>query len=142
MLSASARDIYLLKGMVPYTKMTGQPYDTLNLYQFSCYDWVYYRDIRVGGFSFPSESLGRYLRPADHTGNSMSQWVLKNNGKVLPYQTLPSLTKAELSNPAKIEKRDSLDKCIKSLLGTSIEPPPSKTPKTTPYYEDDKNPPN
>ena len=37
-LSTSARDIYLLEGMVPYTKMTSQPYDISNLYQFSWYD--------------------------------------------------------------------------------------------------------
>ena len=36
-VSASARDIYLLESMVPYTKMTGRPYDVSNLYQFSWY---------------------------------------------------------------------------------------------------------
>ena len=39
--------------MVPHIKMTGQPYDISNLCQFSCYDWVYYRYIRVGGFPLP-----------------------------------------------------------------------------------------
>ena len=36
-LSTSARDIYLLEGMVLYTKMMGQPYDISNLCQFSWY---------------------------------------------------------------------------------------------------------
>ena len=141
-LSASARDIYLLDGMVPYTKMTGQPYDISNLCLFSWYDWVYYRDTRVGGFPLPSESLGRCLGPADHAGNAMSQWVLNNNGKILPYQTLRRLTKAEIANPYELEKRDTFDTRIKSLLGTSIEPPPSETPELTPYYEDSETPPH
>ena len=128
--------------MVPYTKMTGQPYDISNLCLFSCYDWVYYRDTRVGGFPLPSESLGRCLGLADHDGNVMSQWVLRNNGKVLPYQTLRRLTKAELANPEEVEKRGSFDKRIKSLLETSIEPPPSETHEVTPYYKDSINPPH
>ena len=112
-LSVSTRDIYLLDGMVPYTKMTGQHYDISNLCLFSWYDWVYYKNTRVDGFPLPSESLGRYLEPSDHAGNAMSQWVLNNNGKVLPYQTLRRLAKAEIANPYELEKRDSFDKIIK-----------------------------
>ena len=37
-LSASTRDIYLLDGMVPYTKMTVQPYDISNLCLINWYD--------------------------------------------------------------------------------------------------------
>ena len=40
-----------------------------------------------------------------------------------------------------VEKRASFDKRIKSLLGTSIEPPPLETPELTPYYEDSESPP-
>ena len=143
-LSASTRYIYiyLLDGMVPYTKMTGQPYDISNPCLFGWYDWVYYIDTRVGGFPLSSQSLGRCLGPVDHAGNAMSQWVLNNNGKVLPYQTLRRLTKAEIANPYELEKRDSFDKGIKSLLGISIEPLSSETPEVTPYYEDSTNPPH
>ena len=42
----------------------------------------------------------------------------------------------EIANPVEVEKRDSFDKRIKSLLGTSIESPPSELPELTPYYED------
>ena len=72
----------------------------------------------------------------------MSQWMLNNNGKVVPYQTHRRLIKAELSNHVETEKRDSFDKLIKELLRTSIEQPPSETLEITPYYEDDKNPPH
>ena len=41
-----------------------------------------------------------------------------------------------------VEKRDSFDKRIKSLLGTSIKPPPPETTEVTSYYEDNKNPPH
>ena len=72
----------------------------------------------------------------------MSQWVLNNIGNVLPYQTLRRLTKAAIANPYELDKRDTFDTRIKSLLGISIEPPPSETPKLTPYYEDSETPPH
>ena len=71
----------------------------------------------------------------------MSQWVLNNNGKVLPYQTFQQLAKAEIANHMEVERRDYFDKRIKSLLVTSINLPPSETLEMTPYYEDDNNPP-
>ena len=122
--------------------MTGQPYDISNLCLFGWHDWVYYIDTRVGGFPLSSQSLGRCLGPVDHAGNAMSQWVLNNNGKVLPYQTLRRLTKAEIANPYELEKRDSFDKRIKSLIETSIDPLSSETPEVTPYYDDSTNPPH
>ena len=109
---------------------------------FSWYDVIYYRDTRIGGLPLPSESLGRCLGPVDHAGNAMRQWVLNNNGKVVSYQTLRRLTKVEITNPIEIERRDSFDRRFKSLLGTSIDPPPSEILEVTPYYEDDNNPPH
>ena len=48
----------------------------------------------------------------------------------------------EIANPVEAERRDSFDKRIKSLLGTSIKPPPPETTEVTSYYEDNKNPPH
>ena len=48
----------------------------------------------------------------------------------------------EIANSVKAKKRDYFDKCIKSLLGTSIEPSQSETPEVTPYYENNMNPPH
>ena len=125
--------------MVPYTKIIGQHYDISNLCLFKWYDWVYYKDIRVCRFPLLSESLGRYLDPVDHAGNAMSQWVLNNNGKLLSYQTLRRLVKAEYATPVEVERHESFDKRIFSLLGVCIEPSPSETLEVTLYYEHDEN---
>lgn len=47
----------------------------------------------------------------------MSQHVLLENGKVIPLQTLRSLTQAELDSPLEQSKRDAFDKAIKKLYG-------------------------
>ena len=69
----------------------------------------------------------------------MSQWVLNNNGKVLPYQTLGRITKPKISDYVEVKKRAYFDKRITSLLETLIEPPTLETPEVTLYYEDEEN---
>ena len=87
------------------------------------YEWVKFR--RIGpeaAYPFPTEHLGRFLGPARNQGNTMSQHVLEN-GKVIPIQTLRSLTKAELDSPLELSKRDSFDNSIMNLYGDHKAPP-------------------
>ena len=43
-MRSSARNIYSSDGMVPSSKLTGQPTDISNLSEFGFYEWCYYRD--------------------------------------------------------------------------------------------------
>ena len=54
----------------------------------------------------------------------MSQHVLLERGKVIPFQTIQSLTQAEVDSPLEKVKRDAFDKAIQDLYGDHKAPPP------------------
>ena len=86
--------------------------------------FVIFRRIGPGvAYPFPSNHLGRYLGPARNQGNDMSQHVLLENGKVIPIQTLRSLSQAEVDSPLEKTKRDAFDEAIKNLYGDHKAPP-------------------
>ena len=49
-------------------------------------------------------------------GKLMSQHVLLKNSKIIPIQTLRSLTQAEIDNPMEKARRDTFDKSIEKNL--------------------------
>ena len=53
----------------------------------------------------------------------MAQWILKENGKVVPCHTLRRLTPAELSpsNKVETEKCSLFNVAIRGVLGDSVE---------------------
>ncbi len=55
----------------------------------------------------------------------MSQHVRLENGKVIPIQTLRSLTQAEIDSPLEKTKRDTFDKAIHNLYGDHNAPTPN-----------------
>jgi hypothetical protein len=59
----------------------------------------------------------------------MAQWILKENGKVVPRCILRRLTPAELSpsNEVETEKRSLINVTIRGVLGDSV-----KIPKNVP----------
>ena len=63
----------------------------------------------------------------------MAQWILKENGRVVPHRTLRRLTPAELSpsNKVESEKRSLFNVAIRSVLGDSV-----KIPKVLPLDND------
>lgn len=122
-LSSTSRNIYSLGGKVPATMMTGRETDISALAETKWYEWIYYRDSEAS-FPYPTERLGRCLGPCDHKGNAMSQYVLNDQGNVLPYQTFRRLTKEEQMSQVELEKRNRFDSVIRSKLGDSITPPP------------------
>ena len=69
-------------------------------------------------YLYPSEYLGRCLGPARNKGTAMSQNILLMNGKVIPVQTLRSLTQAEIDGSLEQSKRNEFDANIKKLYGT------------------------
>ena len=73
--------------------------------------------------------MGRCLGPAKNERNAMAQWILKENGRVMPCCTLRCLFQVELSlsNKVEVEKHSSFNASIWSILGNSV-----KIPKVVP----------
>jgi hypothetical protein len=102
----TAKKLFQLNGTNPHTSTFGTKVDISQICQYAWYEWVYYRDAKTS-FPYQKERLERCLGPAKNKGNAMAQWILKENGKVVPCCTLHHLTPAELSpsNEVEMEKR-------------------------------------
>jgi hypothetical protein len=114
-----AKDLFQLKGRNPHYCTTGDEGDISNVCQYSFYQWVYYRDGDVA-FPGPKEVLGRCLGPAKGEGNEMSQWVLRNNGRVIPRRTLRPLTEREIRE--EVKQREIFDVVIHKRFGSPFLP--------------------
>ncbi len=66
----------------------------------------------------------------------MAQWVLKENGKVVPHQSLRRLTKAESAplNKVEVAKRAAYNSLTTQILGDSVSVPIGPLPD--PQVED------
>jgi hypothetical protein len=120
----TAKKLFQLNGTNPHTMTFGTKADISNLCQYGWYKWVYFRDVKTS-FPYQKEQLGRRLGPAKNEGNAMAQWILKENGRVMPRCTLHHLSQAELSisNKVKVEKHSSFNASIWSILGDSVNIP-------------------
>ena len=74
---------------------------------------MYFRET-TAKFPFPVHVLGRYLGPANNEGNKMTQWVLKQNGKIVPRRTMRHLTPEEWAREIEIKKRSKFNDAIKA----------------------------
>ena len=143
-MACCAKNNSNLNGTVPKSMMFGEVTDISHLCNFKWYEWVKFR--RVGpdaAYPFPSEHLGRCLGPAKNKGNSMSQNVLLSNGKVIPIQTLRSLTPAEMDSDLEKQKRIEFDAAIHKLYGDHKSVPSNwvtrrrKAGDQAQYFDDD-----
>jgi hypothetical protein len=128
----TAKKLFQLNGTNPYTSTFGTKADISHICQYAWYDWVYYCDATTS-FPYQKERLGRCLGPAKNEGNAMAQWILRENGKVVPRCTLRCLTPAELSpsNMVEMGKQSSFNVAIRGVLGNSV-----KIPKVLPLDND------
>jgi hypothetical protein len=103
----TAKKLFQLNGTTPHTFTFGTDADTSNLCCFGWYEWVYFCE-NLAAFPFQKEQLGRCLGPAKNEGNEMAQWVLKDNGKVVPLWSICRLSAAKLapSNEDKHSKQE------------------------------------
>ena len=125
-MACTARNNPNLNGLVPRSMMTGEVTDISHLCNFQWYEWVKFRQVGPdAAYPYPSEHLGRCLGPAKNKGNAMSQHVLLSNGKVIPIQTLRSLTPAEVDSDLEKAKREEFDNNIRRLYGDSNSVPPN-----------------
>lgn len=72
-------DNIFLDGMTPHQKVTGGMPNISELIQFKWFDWLWYFDIK----SPERESLGRYLGPAENTGEGFTSYILTSTGAVI-----------------------------------------------------------
>jgi hypothetical protein len=79
----TAKNLFQLNGTTPHTFTFGTDADISNLCRFGWYEWVYFCE-NTAAFPFQKKQLGHCLGPAKSEGNEMTQWVLKDNGKVVP----------------------------------------------------------
>jgi hypothetical protein len=119
--SHTAHGIFLLKGEVPETLMSGNMADISEIVEFRWYEWVYFRD-KVVQWPKASEVLGRYLGPAVDIGPAMAAKILKQNGQTVVRSTVRPLTEDEMKNPDMKKKRDAFDVEIESRLGKGVKP--------------------
>jgi hypothetical protein len=128
----TAKKLFQLNGTNPHTLTFGSEADISHICQYGWYEWIYYRDVKTS-FPYQKERLGRCLGPAKNEGNAMAQWILKENGKVVPRRTLRRLTPAELSpsNEVESEKRSLFNAAIRNVLGDSV-----RIPKVIPLDND------
>ena len=92
-----------------------------------------------GQVSHHKEVLGRCLGPTHDDRNEMEQWILQQNGQVVPTRTLRRLSREEL-NPNKVmklAKRQALDSKIERRLGNSRAV--SRTPEVNNLDPNDEN---
>ncbi len=92
----TAKTLFQLNGSTPHTITFGTDPDISNLCRFRWFEWVYFRE-NSASFTFQKEQLGRCLGPAKIEGNKMAQWVLKDNGKVVPRKSIRHLPATEFA---------------------------------------------
>jgi hypothetical protein len=107
------KKLFQLNGTNPHTATFGTEADISHLCVFGWYEWDYYRN-QSAAYLFQKDCLGQCLGPAKNKGNIMAQWVLKENGKIFPCQSLRFLTRAEStpSNKVKVAKRAAYNALI------------------------------
>ncbi len=120
----TAKKLFQLNGTNPHPMNFGMEADILNLCHFGWYKWVYFWDVKTA-FPYQKECLWHCLGPAKNEGNAMAQWILKENGNLVPWRTLCRLSPAELTptNEVEVEKRALFNTSFRGWLGDSVEIP-------------------
>jgi hypothetical protein len=128
----TAKKLFQLNESNPHAMTFGMEDDISNLCHNGWYKWVYFRNVETS-VPYQKERLGRCRGPAKNEGNVMAQWILKENGKVVPRCTLCRLSIVELShsNEVEEEKCSSYNNAIRGILGDSV-----KIPKVVPLDND------
>jgi hypothetical protein len=122
----TAKDTFKLHGTNAHTAMTNEEGDISNLCQYIWYQWCYFCD-QTEKYPFNREILGRVLGPAKGEGNEMAQWILKENGNVVPRRSQQPLKVDEFHSSTEMKKREIFDGLIERRWGTSINHRQSQT---------------
>ena len=139
--NVTACNTFKLGGVNPFMVTHGQDADISNLCCFKFYKWAYYWDQHE---NFPEQKgrLGRALGSTKFQDNEMTQYILKENGQVVPCRTVKRIP-PEVQNTEKMkELMKRFDAKIYDKLGDSMTARDLKPEdlKWTPYEDNDKIP--
>ena len=67
----------------------------------------------------------------------MSQWVLKQNGQIVPRRTMRKLTPEKLVRESEVKKRSNFDEAIKEMYSDSLSLPAKRRKTRVSAEEDD-----
>ena len=104
-----------LNGRTPIELLTGHTPDLSDIMHFGFYDWIKFYD--PVGFPSKREFLGRWLGPAEHVGQALCYYILKDNGQVIARSTVRSLTSEELADAEEIKMRETFTQQVNSIIG-------------------------
>jgi hypothetical protein len=79
-MSQTSNSVFSLNGRVPIERVTGETVDISEYVDMSFYDWVHF----IESDQLEAPQIGRWLGIATNHGGSMTYYVLKANGQVLP----------------------------------------------------------
>ena len=79
----TSNNLFQLNATNTYTATFGKEVDISHICQFGWYQWIYFRE-QSATYPHMKECLGCCLGLAKNKGNTMAQWILKANGKVMP----------------------------------------------------------
>ena len=108
-----------LSQQTPHFDTFGEEPDISREAQFEWYEFCYFYD-KSSSFPEQREVLGRVLGPAENAGNQMALWILKQNGEIVPRQTVRRLSAGELNSSVEEEKRKAFDVSIFNRYGDGI----------------------
>ena len=100
----TSKDLFQLQGQTPHFATFGEEGDISKICQFGWYEWVYFWETTAKP-PFPAHVLGRCLGPAKNEGKKITQWVLIQNGQIVPRRTMLRLTPEEGEREIEIKKR-------------------------------------
>ena len=105
--------------MNPFSHVTGDIGDILNMCVHKFYDMVQYWEQTVG-FPLPQSKLGRYIGPCKKNGNKMAMNILIANRLIVQRNTVIPPTIADLNRPDKKQQRAIFDNLIRKKHGDSM----------------------
>ena len=118
----TAKYLFQLQGQTPHFATFGGEGDISNICKFGWYERVYLRET-IAKPPFPAHVIEHCLGPANNEGNEMTQWVLNQNGRIVPQGTMRRLTPEEWAREIEIKKRSEFNGSIKAQYGDSLSLP-------------------
>ena len=112
-INMTTKELFQLQGHTPHFTTFGEEGDISNNFPFGWYEWVYFRET-TAEFPFPAHVLGRCLGPAKNEGKEMTQWVLKQNGQIVPWKKIRRLTPEKWARKTEINKRSEFNDAVKA----------------------------
>ena len=139
--NVTAKGSLHLDNVNPHMVTTGEEKDISNLGRYGFYEMIYYWD-QKHGFPEQKKRIGRALGPTKFQGNEMAQYILQENGVVVPRRTTRPIPPEHLRTATLQHKIKAFDDCIREKLGDSMNKSyiKARNSRWTVYEDDDEVP--